>query len=181
MTASFKTLTLHGSWLILIPKRKCCITLRLQSKVDVAMSTSCVIREAQLYRPQAVHPFFYSTSSSPFCLLFFFYLALNFGLASYQCSQTPIPKGLVLPSSPAGVTLKDVKYLCCPAQAAVPARGIAGESPTLLSPCCGTSQRQHLKQPHACCLLLAPSLSTTKRWKVSPASCPQHQAIGQLV
>lgn len=98
------------------------------------MSTSFVIREAELYRPQAVRPFFYSRLSSPFCLLFFFYLALHFGLASSQCSQTPIPKGLVLPSSPAGVTLKDVKYLCCPAQAAVPAPGIAGESPAPPSP-----------------------------------------------
>lgn len=126
-------------------------------------------------------PSFTLDLSSPFCLLFFFYLVLNFGLASYQCSQTPILKGLVSPSSPAGVTLKDVKYLCCPAQAAVPAPGIAGESPAPPSPCWGTSQCQHLEQPHACCLLLAPSLSTTKRWKVSPASCPQRQAIGQLV
>lgn len=79
-------------------------------------------------------PSFTLDLSSPFCLLFFFYLALNFGLASYHCSQTPNPKGLVLPSSPAGVTLKDVKYLCCPAQAAVPALGLLGKALLPLPP-----------------------------------------------
>lgn len=175
---SFKTLNLHGSSVILIQKWKCCIMLKLQSKADVAMSTSCVIREAQLYRSQAVRPFFYSKG---FFFLFCFDLALDFGLASCQCSQTPIPKRLVLPSLPAGVTLKDVKHPCCRPRAAVPALGIAGESPAPPSPCRGRSQRQHLEQPRAHSFLLAPSLSTAKRWKASPASCLQHQAIRQLV
>lgn len=155
-------MTPHSFWY----QKGSAASLRLHSKADVAMSTSCIIREAQLHRPQASCPFFYSKFKFPFCLLLFFYLALNFGLASCQCSLTLIPKGLVLPSSPAGVTLKDVKYLCCPAQAAVPALGFARESPAPPSPCWGTSQSQHLEQPRACGLLLAPSLSTTKRWEV---------------
>lgn len=62
-------------------------SLRLHSKADVAMSTSCIIREAQLYRPQAACPFFYSRCEFPLLPLVFLLLGFKFWLS--QLSVLP--------------------------------------------------------------------------------------------
>lgn len=62
-------------------------SLRLHSKADVAMSTSCIIREAQLYRPQAACPFFYSKFEFPLLPLVFLLLGFKFWLS--QLSVLP--------------------------------------------------------------------------------------------
>lgn len=169
-------MTPHSFWY----QKGSAASLRLHSKADVAMSTSCIIREAQLHRPQASCPFFYFKFKFPFCLLLFFYLALNFGLASCQCSLTLIPKGLVLPSSPAGVTLKDVKYLCCPAQAAVPAPGFAGKAPLPLPPAGAQVSASTLSNPRPVVFYLH-HLSPQPRDEKFPCqlpTAPGYQAAG---
>lgn len=50
MTVSSEIQNLHCFSVIFTLKWKCCITVKLQSNVDVAASTSCIITEAQLYR-----------------------------------------------------------------------------------------------------------------------------------
>lgn len=145
------------------------------------MSTSCVIREVQLYRPQAVCPFFYSRFE--FSLLPFVFLLLGF---KFWLSQLPVlpdtdSQGTCLALITSRCHIEGCEVPLPPSSGCSPCSGDCWGKPRSPSPCWGTSQRQHLEQPHACCLLLAPSLSTTKRWKVSPASCSQRQAIRQLV
>lgn len=127
------------------------------------MSTSCVIREAQLYRPQAVYPFFYSSFEFPLLPFVFLLLGLKFWLSQLSLLPDTKSKGTCLAFITGRCHIEGCEVPLLPSSGCSPCSGFAGKSPAPTSPFWGTSQCQHLEQPHACSLLLAPSLSTTKR------------------
>lgn len=155
-------------------------SLRLHSKADVAMSTSCIIREAQLYRPQAACPFFYSRCEFPLLPLVFLLLGFKFWLSQLSVLPNTNSQGTCLAFITSRCHIEGCEVPFLPSSGFSPCSRVCRGKPRSPSPCWGTSQRQHLEQPHAWGLL-APSLSTTKRWKASLDSYPQHQAIRQLV
>lgn len=155
--------------------------LKMQSKVDVAMSISGIVREVQLYRSEGKCHVFQSRLGFPMP-----FVLLLFGFRFWLCQLQVFPNTY----SP-----RDLSHLHCqqvshwrmwntlatklrlqsllwrlPRKALLP-----------LLPARAKVSAQHLEQPHVCNFLLALSLSIAKRWKASPASCPQRQAIRQLV
>lgn len=151
----FNTLDLHCFSVIFILRWKCCITLKLQSKADVAMSTVSLKKHNST--DHRVHvPSFTSFFFPPFVLLL-----LGFSFWPRQLTVFPdtYSQGTCLALIPADATPRNVKYLCCQAQAAVPPLGFAGENPAQKA---GRRQHQHVERPLFYGFLLIPSLSSAK-------------------
>lgn len=152
---TFNTLNLHCSSVIFILGWKCCITLKLQSKADAAIST------VSLQKDSSTDHRVYVPSFTIFFFPHFVLLLLGFSFWPRQLTVFPdtYSQGTCLALIPADATPRNVKYLCCQAQAAVPALGFAGENPVHKA---GRRQHQHVEQPLFYGFLLIPSLSSTK-------------------
>lgn len=157
-------------------------SLRLQSKADVAMSTSCVIREAQLYRPQAGCPFFYSRFEFPFLPFAFLLLGLKFWLSQWSVLPDTDSQGTCLALITGRCHIEGCESTCA-AQLRLQSllQGLLGKAPFPLSPAGAQISASTLSNPMPVVFYLhhlspKPRDEKFPRWQLPTA--PGYQAAG---